>query len=117
MRFRVPLCLLPFAFCLGSLRADAPPIALYVNNFDALPEGAAPADILTLNGEFTIVKVKEGDNALQLAGDPLDTMGALLGPADKNEYAVAARISSGIVGFSAGLGLSELIQATFLPAT
>jgi hypothetical protein len=89
---------LPFAFCLASLRADAPPIALYVNNFDALPEGPPPADILTLNGEFTIVKVKEGDNALQLAGDPLDTMGALLGPADRNEYAVAARIQTASTG-------------------
>ena len=96
-RARIPFCLLPFAFCLATLRADAPPAPLYTNNFDALPEGEVPKDILILNGEFTIKKI--GDNTvLQLAADPLDTMGALVGPADKNEYTVTARIQSASTG-------------------
>ena len=89
---RIPFCLLPLAFCLAVVRGDAPPVAFYAQAFDSLEEGAPPENILILNGEFSVVKLEDGNKVLRLAGDPLDTMGALVGPADKNEYSVAARI-------------------------
>ncbi len=79
------------------LRGDAPAKALYANDFEALPEGKLPADILVLNGEWTIRKV-EGNGVIELPGDPLDTMGVLVGPADRNAYTVTARGQSAVTG-------------------
>ena len=121
IRARLPFCLLPFAFCLATLQADSPPVPLYANAFDSLPEGEVPKDILILNGEFAIKKL--GDNTvLQLAADPLDTMGALVGPADRNHYMVAARIQSAATGrrfpeFGVGACGPNQLRLWLMPAT
>ena len=72
--------LLPSAFLLlPSRAADAPPAPLYAQNFDKLPPGNPPEDLLIINGTFKVAK--DADNAfLEMAPDPLESNGVLAGP-------------------------------------
>ncbi len=65
--------------------------ALYENNFEQAAVGSAPADFLVLDGGFA-VKEEGGNKFLELPGAPLDSFGALFGPTQKSDVAVAARI-------------------------
>jgi hypothetical protein len=81
----VSLTLLPLA------SGDAPPKLPYTQNFESLPEGPPPADMLAMNGTYT-VKKSDGNAFLEMAPDPLDSNGILFGPADQSAYAISARI-------------------------
>src|SRR5262245_53945008 len=66
---------------------------LYSNNFESLPEGPVPDEVMVLNGEFA-VKVVDGNHVLQLPGAPLDAMGVMFGPSAKDNIEARARIQS-----------------------
>src|SRR5256885_2228110 len=70
-----------FAVCLLSVAgADAPAgKALYQQNFEQLPEGDPPGEIVVLSGSFAVKSV-EGNKVLELPGDPVDGYGVLFGP-------------------------------------
>jgi hypothetical protein len=78
---------------LGALRAaDAPaPAPLYAQNFETLKEGKPPEELLVINGEFEVKKV-DGNAVIEMAGDPLESKGILVGPAENNTACVSARI-------------------------
>jgi hypothetical protein len=73
--------------------ADAPPAPLFAQDFEKLPEGDPPADLMILNGTYSVKKI-DGNSVLELAPDPLDSDGFLVGPADQNAYTVTARIQA-----------------------
>jgi hypothetical protein len=83
------------ACCIAPLRADAP--SLYQQNFESLAEGKPPEDLLILAGSFQI-KAVEGNKVLALDPNPLDTFGALFGPAERDAYTVSARILASNTG-------------------
>jgi hypothetical protein len=74
-------------------------MAYYAQAFDSLEEGPAPGDILVLGElEFAVVKEANGNKALRVAGEPVDTRQALVGPAERNEYSVSARVRAEATG-------------------
>jgi hypothetical protein len=76
----------------ASRAADAPAPALpYAQNFEKLPAGKPPEELLVINGEFEVKKV-DGNAVLEMAGDPLENKGVLVGPTDNNSLCVSARI-------------------------
>ena len=84
--------------------ADAP---LYANDFEKTEPGKLPEELLVLGGEFAVKR--DGTNQfLELPGAPLDSYGALFGPAEKEDVSVSARILGTAKGRRApsfGLGL------------
>jgi hypothetical protein len=85
-------------FCVAAaLRGDQPTATLFAQNFDQLPEGNPPEEILILNGSATVKKV-DGNGVLELAADPLDSHGILFGPQDKTSYTVSARAQAAATG-------------------
>lgn len=80
----------------SSLSAEGP-APLFREDFEKAGGGAAPENILILNGVFT-VKSGEGGKFLELAPDPLDSDGVLFGPGDRNAYTVLARVQSWSTG-------------------
>lgn len=84
--------------------ADAP---LYENDFEKTEPGKLPEELLVLGGEFAVKR--DGTNQfLELPGAPLDSYGALFGPAEKEDVSVSARILGTAKGRRApsfGLGL------------
>jgi hypothetical protein len=85
------LCLISFS---GGDPATAP---IYSQNFENLKEGPPPDQILILNGTFTVKNI-DGNMLLEMAPDPLDTNGILVGPADKNTATISARIQTTSTG-------------------
>lgn len=71
------------------LAAAAPP--RYSEDFENTEMGKVPADMTVLNGNFAIHEL-EGNHFLELAGEPLETFGALFGPKDSAACDVRARI-------------------------
>src|SRR6266699_1946691 len=106
---RISLCALcAFAVhLLPAARADAPSPA-YSQDFEKLPEGDPPGEIVVLGGLFTIKSV-DGNKVLELPGDPVDGYGVLFGPEGQGPMAVSARIFATATGkrapeFGVGLG-------------
>ena len=65
--------------------------AVYANDFESSEIGKAPKDFLVIAGAFAV----QQDGArkfLELPGSPLDTFGALFGPAKMEGLSVAAKI-------------------------
>jgi hypothetical protein len=67
------------------------PQQLYLNNFEQNTDGKVPEEMLVLDGGFGVVNV-EGNKVLELPGSPLETYGALFGPAQSSNVTVQARI-------------------------
>lgn len=63
---------------------------LFEQNFDALPAGPMPKEFLALAGEFA-VGVEGSAHFLELPGSPLDTFGALFGPANAEPCSLEGR--------------------------
>ncbi len=66
---------------------------LYKNHFTGTPLGKPPKEFLILQGKFVISEV-EGNQVLELPGEPLETYGVLFGPNQKEGLCVTARIQS-----------------------
>jgi len=100
--------------------ADAPALP-YTQNFEKLAEGEPPEEIQILDGEFVIKKV-DGNMLLEMGPDPLKPSGILVGPADKNEYQVTARIKTTSTGkrfneFGIGACGPNQFKLWLMPAT
>src|SRR5687767_590233 len=95
-RLTIPPLLLLVCCLVG---ADAPrPPAAFSLDFESLePGGKLPEDFLVLNGKFAVREV-DGNNLLELPGEPLDGFGLLLGPSDHAAVDVTARIWSASTG-------------------
>ena len=91
------LAVLLLAASAALLRGEQAAAPLFAQNFDRLPEGNPPEEILILNGSATVKKV-DGNGVLELAPDPLDTHGILFGPQDKTGYTVSARAQAAATG-------------------
>lgn len=64
---------------------------LYRNDFEKAKPGAAPEDLMVLEGGFAVAQ--EGTNKfLELPGAPLETFGVLFGPTETNGFRVSARV-------------------------
>ena len=63
----------------------------YVNDFESAEVGKAPKDFLVIAGAFA-VQQDGGKKFLELPGSPLDTFGALFGPAKMEGLSVTAKI-------------------------
>ena len=81
--------------CISADKASAP--GAYLNDFEKLPVGNPPEDLLILGGTFSVVQV-EGNKCLELAPDPLDIAGVLYGPAGRVTGSVSARIWGAATG-------------------
>jgi hypothetical protein len=64
---------------------------LYKNDFQQAALDKVPEDLLVLDGAFA-VKEEQGNKFLELPGTPLDTFGALFGPAEKDGIQATARV-------------------------
>jgi hypothetical protein len=86
--------ILPLAFVLTALfsaansGAGAKPI--YENNFESAAVDKPPEGALVIAGDFQ-VKQEGGNKFLELPGEPLDTFGALFGPAGQGDSSAQAR--------------------------
>ena len=91
-------------------RAEAsPPQPIYQNDFEKLPDGDPPKDMVPLSGSFSI-KTIEGNKVLELPGDPVDGYGILFGPDTETTLSVSARIfatASGKRTPEFGLGVAD----------
>ena len=63
----------------------------YTNDFEAAKVGPAPDDVMVLDGTFTVVSA-DGNKCLELAGDPVGSFAALVGPAFGPAVDMKARI-------------------------
>ncbi len=69
----------------------------YTNDFEAAEVGKTPKDLVVISGGFVVQK--EGANQfLELPGAPLDTFGALFGPAQMDGLSVTAKFFATKVG-------------------
>jgi hypothetical protein len=75
------------AFSSCALAADS---VLFEQNFNALAAGPMPKEFLALAGEFSVV-VEGEEHFLELPGAPLDTFGALFGPASAEPCTLEGR--------------------------
>lgn len=62
---------------------------LYENNFEKAALGTVPDGFLVLNGDFS-VKEENGNKFLEAPGAPVDTYGVMVGPTEKEGWAIAA---------------------------
>lgn len=72
---------------LGQAQGNLP----YACDFDTAEVGKVPADMLVLDGGFA-VRAEGTNRFLELPGAPLESYGILMGPAQKENVCVAARI-------------------------
>jgi len=79
-----------------ALAAGSPPSS-YTTNFDSATVGPVPDDIMVLDGTFAVVSA-DGNKCLELAGDPVGSFGALLGPAFGPTVDVKARVWGAATG-------------------
>jgi hypothetical protein len=94
---------------------------VYANDFEKVPEGDPPGDIVVLAGKFT-VKTIDGNKVLEVPGDPVDGFGFLFGPDDQLLVNVSARIHATSTGkrspeFGVGLADTNGYRAWVMPAT
>src|SRR5205085_3590208 len=81
------------------LLASAGPAPSFSENFDALPDGKPPKEkILIVAGAFEVKDIGGGKKALELPGEPLETFGAMFGPADSNAIDVRAKVWAAATG-------------------
>jgi hypothetical protein len=102
----------------GCLAPANPPAGGYSNDFEKLPEGKLPDDLVVLNGGFTI-KAEQANKLVELPGEPLDTFGFLLGPEGATQ--VSGRIRGDATGkrmaeFGLGLGGAGGWRLWMMPA-
>lgn len=71
--------------------AEASGNPLYAIDFEKAALDSVPDDFLILDGGFA-VKEENGNKFLELPGAPLETFGALFGPAEKANLSVSARV-------------------------
>jgi hypothetical protein len=83
------LALLLVASMVGEVAAQ--PAPLYRNDFEQAETGKLPAELMILDGAFT-VKADATNKFVELPGNPLDTFSLLFGPPEKDRVAVTARI-------------------------
>jgi hypothetical protein len=110
------LCVASVLFAASAARltvagAESRPLAppLYANDFEKVPEGDPPGDLVVLGGAFTIKKV-DGNTLLELPGDPVQGYGVLFGPDSETFLGVSARIRGTATGKRApefGVGLAD----------
>jgi hypothetical protein len=112
------LCVSAVHFLLPAC-ADAP-TPTYSQDFEKLPEGDPPGEIVILGGMFAI-KTVDGNKLLELPGDPVDGYGILFGPEGQAPMAVSARIFATATGkrtpeFGVGLGDTNGYKLWLMPA-
>ena len=105
---RQPLAILTLLLVAAVPVGDAP---VYSNDFSkAAPGKPSEDEFLVLAGDFSVKDVG-GERVLELAGLPLDSLGALFGPAGESPNAgVAARVWAATTGRrfpEFGVGLSD----------
>ena len=71
--------------------------AVFANDFESSETGKAPKDFLVIAGAFT-VQADGGKKFLELPGSPLDTFGALFGPAKMEGLSVTGKFFGTKVG-------------------
>jgi hypothetical protein len=96
------------AALLGGFAFAAETPGLYRNDFQTAELGEPPAEMLVLDGDFS-VREEGGNRFLELASVEVETFGALFGPAQTNDVAVTARVFGTARGrrlpaFGIGLG-------------
>src|SRR5947207_9758526 len=86
--------LLPIFFCLCLISADTPPPpADYRNDFQTAEEGSIPKELMIITGKFEVKK--EGENKfLQLAGEPLESFGVMLGADEHSTISASIRATN-----------------------
>lgn len=104
-----------------SAEAPSPTKPLYANDFEKLPDGNPPEDMVPLSGNFT-VKTVDGNKLLELPGDPVEGYGILFGPDNESLLSVSARIYGTATGkrtpeFGVGLADSNGYKLWLMPAT
>lgn len=84
--------LAPFAAMLALAAATALAAEpVFSENFQSAAADQAPEGMMVVAGDF-LVKEEAGNRFLELPGEPLDTSGALFGPAAKGDQTLSARI-------------------------
>jgi hypothetical protein len=105
---RLRLCTFASALLLIVAAAPAPSFS---ENFDAMPLGKPPKEkILIIAGDFEVKDVG-GNKVLELPGEPLETLGAMFGPADSNLIDVRAKVWAATTGKrypEFGIGAADL---------
>jgi hypothetical protein len=96
---------------LGAMEAEKPTTVsgAYRNSFVNAAGRNLPEDLTVLAGSFT-VQDADGNGVLELAGEPLNSFGALFGPPDETATSASAKIRASSVGRrypEFGLGLSD----------
>lgn len=91
MRMAIVLLMTTAAFTIADENADAPH---WANDFEAIKIGEEPEDGLVLEGTFTVQADGDKNKALHLPGAPLGTFGILVGPRERADISVTARIRS-----------------------
>ena len=84
--------------------------APYRNDLSGAKTGGVPDDMQAVSGAFTVAEF-EGQNVLELPGEPLDTFGLLFGPGELVEATATARVwgaTSGRRHPEFGIGLGDL---------
>ena len=89
-RFLLPLVVASMVWKSPAFAAPEAAPAPYKMDFEQVPDGMPPADLLVLAGLFE-VKFADGNRFLELPGSPLETFGVMFGPtvADANVTASA----------------------------
>ena len=93
---------------------------VYENDFERAVIGKVPEEFLVLHGDFT-VKAEGTNYFLELPGAPLDSFGLLLGPAQKEESSMSAKIFGSSQGrrspvFGVGLNGAKGYTLQVVPA-
>src|SRR4051812_37720854 len=94
--FRIPcvcVALLAASYFLGA----QPTASTYSNDFEKAEVGAAPADMLILDGAFA-VQAFENNKVLELPGEPLSSFGAMFGPEGLMTGEVGGRVWGDVTG-------------------
>ena len=104
-----------------TIHAAAPIAPLYANDFEKVPEGDPPADVVVLGGAFSIKKV-DGNTVLELPGNPVQGYGVLFGPEGQSFLGVSARIYGTASGkrtpeFGVGLADTNGYKLWVMPST
>jgi hypothetical protein len=81
------------------LLTAAAPAPSFSETFNAMPLGKPPKEkILIVAGAFQVKDLGGGNKVLELPGDPLETFGAMFGPADSNTIDVRAKVWAAATG-------------------
>src|SRR3954464_7935507 len=79
--------------------AAAPVAPPFSENFAAMANGKPPKEkILIVAGDFEVKDLGGGNKVLELPGEPLESFGAMFGPADSNLIDVRAKVWAATTG-------------------